>query len=481
MHTLPQSFRNSRATSATSLSCAARVHAKEVASGTFSLVRNLFNELSPSGIINRLGQHCTCQAANVQVFDSDCAVVSNQPLANLMMKIRSLVANVSVRSLQKQHGFPATIATLLPSRHSALRSAKLSLRLAVIAWIRNLRSVAQGGKGGKPHINSDAFIAREQRLCVALDGEASKPTSSFALDRQGLNHALNRSMQPDLNQTDALQSQLAIIQHAAAVAVRRKRDAVKTGVRLETRVTGLQAAPDAEEESLERLINSPQDILTSGEVRKVQVFVRANLFKLVGLLVVIDALTVDATRIAAFLERSIVKPACFAKLRLKQVSLCASRIQTILESLSQLSALLRFDVLAHCAFGDVPDRAAVVASAPKARQDAPEKVELLTQDAGSVAFELRHDMRHGKGRVAFNDKVYVVRHHLHRMYHCTHLLRLLGKQFFQAVCDVVNQYRAPILRAENDVIFEGVNCASVLSVACVNHREDYRTAVDTLQ
>src|SRR5687768_386701 len=101
MHTLTQIFRNIRATAATRLSCAVRVHSKEGSTSVCSFVGNLIKEHSPSGVTDRLGKHSTCQAFEVQIFYSYQAVSGNNPLTDFVVKVASLIADMQVRALQK--------------------------------------------------------------------------------------------------------------------------------------------------------------------------------------------------------------------------------------------------------------------------------------------------------------------------------------------------------------------------------------------
>src|SRR5687768_15756283 len=124
MHTLTQIFRNLRATAATHLSCAVRVHSKELSASVCSFIGNLIKEHSPSGIIDRLGKHPTCQTFEVQIFYGYQAVAGNNPLTDFVVKVASLIADMQVRALQKYNGFTARIATLPTSGYFALCLAK---------------------------------------------------------------------------------------------------------------------------------------------------------------------------------------------------------------------------------------------------------------------------------------------------------------------------------------------------------------------
>jgi hypothetical protein len=129
----------------------------------------------------------------------------------------------------------------------------------------------------------------------------------------------------------------------------------------------------------------------------------------------------------------------------------------------------------------VSDRANVVAARPERRQPALEPGELLTQDAGGVALELRRNVRRGFGRVGFDKQVNVIGLNLQRADCRPKLAGLLPEQFRETFLNLAAENRLPILRAPDEVILQVKNRSGVVSIPRVNHREDDTSPFDTLQ
>jgi hypothetical protein len=436
MHTLTQTFRNERTAATTAPGCAGRVHSKEVAPGTFSLVRNLVDEHAPSGICYGLGKKPASQSLNVQILNCNRAEVGNDSLTNLVMKIRSLVANVCLSALQKLHGLTSAMRALLPSRNFALAGSETCLRLTIPARILNLAAITQRREVSQANVDTDTRGDFGQRSGLAFDGKANVPFATLALDGDSLDLSLNRTVQLDLDQSNTLHSQLAGIEQPTASAVTRKRDAIEAPMRLETREPCCRFALHASKERLESLIDSAQHILTSGEIRQREIASRSNLFQLICLRVVVDRLTIQSPRIAALLQTTVVKSARLAQLTVKRASLSTCRIHSVLERKTHLSALLIGDVLLHGSLGNVADAADVVASRPQTGKPLSEINKFLPQHPRRESFELSRDVRRCFSWIAFNEQVNVIGHDLHRVNRRAKFLCLCVEQFFQPLFDV---------------------------------------------
>ncbi len=334
MPALAQRLRCVRSTE-TGLRCAARINLHQLPTSVLSFVGQRFDESSPSGIIDTFGKHATCQSFNIQILDRDQTKHQHQPGCQLVMKVRALVSDVSVRSLQFTYSLAPTVAAALATCHLALRSAQLGLCMPKVTRVFNLCAVRQGSELFEANVHANACSRWWQQLWFTLDRKANVPTPLFPLHRDGLDVSFNRTVQFDLHLSDALQAEFFVVKQTAAVAVRRERQGVETSVRLEAGESGTLATLHASEKSLERLINSAKHVLTRGEVGKAQIAVRANLFQLIRLHVVIDAFTVNAPRIAPLLDASVVQTTRLAKLMIHRLNLVACRIESVLESLSQ--------------------------------------------------------------------------------------------------------------------------------------------------
>src|SRR5688500_16063734 len=80
------------------LRCVVRSYFNEPSTSIFRFVASEVEELRPPGVMDRLSEHPACEPLDVQIFDGNRAVVVDDEAANLVMKVRSLVTNVRVRS-----------------------------------------------------------------------------------------------------------------------------------------------------------------------------------------------------------------------------------------------------------------------------------------------------------------------------------------------------------------------------------------------
>ena len=152
-----------------------------------------------------------------------------------MVELAALIPNVNVSTLKQHYGLAPPLAALLPPCHFPLSAAQSGLRIPVVPGIFDRRSIGEYSEGVESNIYSDFRGALGQRQRFALHAEAHEPAASFALDRYRLDRALKGPMQLDLDVPRALYAQLAVVEQPAAVAIRRKRDAV---VAAERPITG---------------------------------------------------------------------------------------------------------------------------------------------------------------------------------------------------------------------------------------------------
>lgn len=225
MPTLAELLRHACATE-TRLRCAARVNLHKYSIGTLSLIAYLFDEGRPSGIRDGLSEHPARHSFDVQIFDDDQTIAKHHPSRNLVVKISALMADMRVRLLQKQHSLAPTVRTFLSSGDFTLRASQFGLCLSVMTRVLNLRPVRESGERCESDIHADRFATLRQSLCFAFDAETGVPTSRLAFDRDSLDSPFKRTVQLDLEQSDALQPQFGINQFAA-VAITGKRETVE--------------------------------------------------------------------------------------------------------------------------------------------------------------------------------------------------------------------------------------------------------------
>src|SRR5262249_54657070 len=343
------------------------------------------------------------------------------------------------------------------------------LRPLVEARVFDCTAICQGGKGQQADIKPSPGIGLWQRSGIVLDAEADIPLATLTLEREHLDRTIDRAMQFDLDVSNALDVETRSRQ-AAAIAIAGEGVAVKASSRLKARISGFKTSHDAAKESFEGLVNAPQDILCRRKVRQTEMSSAADLFELVSLTVVVQRDTRALVGIATFLQCGIVQATGFAKLGIQCLVLCSSREEAVLVGLTHLRpSLLVFDVAAHRGFRDVANRADIVAATPQRRQLRAQMPEFLPQDTRGVAFELCRKLRRSHAGIALNTQVDVIRHHVQCVQRGFQLLSFRGQQRLQAFGDRPLQYRLAVLGAENEVILERKDRASVACIPALFH------------
>src|SRR5882672_1972951 len=480
MPSLAQCLRIRRSAHA-SLRRSARVYLHQHTTSFCRFVRELGDQRRPSGVINGLGEHPSRQALDVQVFDDDQSEQNDQRPGNLVREIFSLIAHLSMRSLQLSDRLLSVVTASLATGNLTLRPPELGLRFLVVSGIRDLGPVRQRGEGAQSHVKARLFYRSGQWFRLAFDAQHRVPPSGLSFDRDGLDLAFNRTMQFDPDGADSLQPQFAVIEQFASVAVAGKGDAVVAARAAKSRIARLLAVLDAIKESIESLIDATQHILRAGKIRKPKVALGSNLFQLVGLIAIVDRLVRDAISVASLLNGGVVEAAGFGKLMSERVALRLCRVEPVFEVLSHLSALLILDVFPDGRLGHVTDRADVITATPKSRKSRFQERKLFAQYAGSEALELRRDVRGGQRRIGFHEHVNVIRHDLKRVYFRVEFSRLLVQQLFQTFSHWAAENRLAVFRTKHQVVFESEDRAGVPSITSVNHRKYLNKPLDTLQ
>ena len=368
-------------------------------------------------------------------------------------------------TLDFPHGLTPPVAALLPSRDFALATAQARLSVGVVPGVRNLRAVSQHGEQIQPHVDTRSAVVERQRLALPFDAEAHPPAARFPLDRDRLALALDRPVELDLDMPRALDTQLAVVEQAAAVSIRRKSDAVITAGRAVPREPRLLSRLHAAKECLVRFIDAAQNILATGEVRERQAPIRTHRLQLVRRVVVVDRLAADLPRLIAFLLGPVIERASLTKFAVKKLGLGFGRVQTVLVREAHSLALRVLDVLAHHGFADRSDRTGIVAAAPQRGKARTQNCKLFAQLVRGKAFQPVHNFRHTHRGVRLDKKADVVRHPFQHVYRHAQHLRFLLQQRLQAAVHGFDKYRAAIFRAPHDVVFQAENRTRVLRVS----------------
>jgi hypothetical protein len=168
----------------------------------FGFVGELINEGRPTGIIDRFCEPAARQSLDVQIFDGDESIAVDQTTCELMLNIRPLVADMSLRDLKQPDGFTASSTIAASSPNPALGATRLRFRLLSMARIRDGGPVAQRREVRQPDVDADSLGRQGQRRWCHLNTETGEPFGGFALDRQRLDRSLDRAVQLDLDCPD---------------------------------------------------------------------------------------------------------------------------------------------------------------------------------------------------------------------------------------------------------------------------------------
>src|SRR5215469_9080591 len=218
-----------------------RIHLHQLSPGACSLVREFGEERVPSGVVDRAGQYAARKSFDVEVFHRDKPVAFHQPAAEMMMKGGTLVSDFTVRLGHQYGGLAAATAAALATRKPALGAAEVCQPTLEVSGIVDLPAIRKRDKAVQSDIKADLLGRVQQRNGVPLDGKTHVPVIHVPPDRNGLDLTLHRPVQLDFAQTSALDTQLAVIEQSAAIAVGWKGDAVVAPERTEAREAGFLA------------------------------------------------------------------------------------------------------------------------------------------------------------------------------------------------------------------------------------------------
>src|SRR6266704_3529981 len=298
-----------------------RIHLHQLSPGARSLVREFGKERVPSGVVDRASQYSARKSFDVEVFHRDQPVAFHQPTADIMMKGGTLVSDFTVRLGHRSGGLAAAVAAALATGKPALGAAQVCQPALEVSGIVDLLAIRKSDKAIQSDIHADLLGRLRQRHTVPLDGKTHVPVIHVPLDRNGLDLTLHRPVQFDFDEASALDTQFAVFEQSAAIAVGWKGDTVVPPERTEAREAWLLAAPYPSEKRLEGLIQPAEHILAAGEVGQSEQSFFPHRLQLLGLVVVVDALAGNFPSIAPFLKSGVVELASLVELVLEEPNL----------------------------------------------------------------------------------------------------------------------------------------------------------------
>ena len=143
-----------------------------------------------------------------------------------MVKGGPLLSDFTVRLGRPCGGLAAALAAALAPGKPALGAAQACQPPLEVSGIVDLSAIRKSGKAIHSDIHADILGRLRQPDWVPLDGKTHVPVVHLPLDRNRLDLTLHRPVQLDLDEISALDTQLAVVEQSAAIAIGRKGDTV---------------------------------------------------------------------------------------------------------------------------------------------------------------------------------------------------------------------------------------------------------------
>jgi len=441
--------------------------------GLFSLVLQDAQKPAPAGIRDRAGQPAVLEhIGDAQAFRRDEPIAMNKSFRNLVMMLPPQIPDSCVDPADLPAGLGPVLPALLLPGDGALRAPQGREFLLQVARVFLEPAFGVGEEPFEAYIDSGL---RKRALgdqdLPEIAGEDGVPVVSLVLERDGLDLALNRAVQLDLDATDMLDPQ-SVPKEADAVPVGREFDRFVAVAGLESRIPRLLPALDSPEEVLEGLLKAAERGLGAREVRPGEELIGLPFFLVPGRLVpVVDGLLLLLPGVLPLGERGVIEPPVGLQHDAQLARLVGVRVQAVLEGPSHLLPLLGLDIGLDGLFADMSDRACIVGAGPETWKPGTKERELLPEHVGRDSLEPIDDFRDAPPRIALDEQVDMVGHDLKGVDVHVHLLRLGAEESPEPATDHAAEDRLAVLGAPYDVVLEGEEGPGVLSVASLHVNE----------
>src|SRR5208337_3245439 len=335
-----------------------RIDLDDLATSTFSLVREMGDKVGPTCIQDAHGETAGHHGGNPEIFEHDPIEPRDQFVDELVEEVFPRVGHMNHHALQSQDQ-PATVAA--PEHAScdlSLQDAQLLENPAIPPRVLFLLAIAERGQPHQPKIDADRCPGLRQRFGL-LDraGEGDEPLACSAEDTGRLDRPFELAVPADGDPADAGEVKATALPsilpwaHLEAVAVLLEAEPRESVPGLEPGVAGILAGLDPAEERLERLVQIGHDVLkdVAVDVQRVGTgrFLHLDLAQLHGLGDCLASFLVSLFSLAA---ASIVEvTACLAH-GFQPSTLALAGIQAIDECLEHLLGVRFLCCLANKSF-----------------------------------------------------------------------------------------------------------------------------------
>jgi hypothetical protein len=322
------------------------------------------------------------------------------------------------------------------------------------------------------NIDTDFRSEFRQGFGLAFNAEAYVPAASAAAERHGLDLAAELSMPLDLEFSDSLNVELAVITDLAAITIGRERVGESKRSRdLKRGKPGLSPHLILRKNALNALSRRRRTSWQALKLARQPAPGSTHVFQVGSLIVVVERHAAALVGKAPLLKRGVVEMPSLIELVVQRLRLVTRGVEPELVGFAHLLGprLLVGNVAFHGGFGYMPDTADVVRTAPKCWHAAAKMTEFPAQSAGREPLELVGDMRWGQRRIGLNEEVNVVGHDFKRPNLGVQLARLFTQERGEPVGNCAGQDWQAVFGTPHQVIPERKDRPLGLPVALIDH------------
>jgi hypothetical protein len=164
------------------LRCSIWINFNQFSTSFFRFVIQLFKKAIPSDIVNLFGKNAFTQTFDVQIFNRNQVILSNNQSGNFVLKIVSLITYFGVNLLQYRNSFLTPFTSFFATRNFSLNFAKLFLTTFKIFKVVYLRSVRKRDERFYSSIKSDLFSGLRKRFVFGFNRKGNIPFTTFPLN-----------------------------------------------------------------------------------------------------------------------------------------------------------------------------------------------------------------------------------------------------------------------------------------------------------
>jgi hypothetical protein len=241
----------------TLLACSFGINFHVPNASLFSFALQREQKAGPPGIRYRSAQPAVPEhSLNVQAFDNDEGVATDQTKRNLVVVFTPKIPNAGVKLGKSSNRFAPVLTTFLLPGHAAGDTPQLRQSVFQVTGIRFPFAIRSGEERFQTHVDASWWPASIRKRDVWQHArEDHIPLTCFALDRNSLDFSIDGAMQLDTKRSNMLDVQSRILE-TDAITVGGELDAIVAVPSSKARITWLFAGPEAPEECLEGFVQS---------------------------------------------------------------------------------------------------------------------------------------------------------------------------------------------------------------------------------